>query len=131
MAGTGQTELLKQISQSWEQAQRQLADLRTQVEQTTALAQAKVQLNFLERDLDRAYRDLGEAVWSQVQMGRMKLSPSLAHVQKALEQVQARIEEQNAGLRDLLAEGNEAAGRLKTKSKVAPKTAVAHGKTKR
>lgn len=107
------TDTLKQIEQAWQHAQAQLAQLRTQVEKTTALAQAKVTANLLERDLERAYRDLGEAVWAQVSKGRLTLPREMAGVMKALEQVTLRIQEQNASLADLLSEGSEAADRLR------------------
>lgn len=107
------TETLKQIEQAWQQAQAQLTQLRTQVEKTTALALAKVNANGLERDLERSYRDLGEAVWAQVSKGRLTLPREMAAVMKALEQVTLRIQEQNASLNDLLSEGSEAADRLR------------------
>lgn len=131
MVAQSQSEVLKQLGQAWDQAQRQLVELRTQVEQTAAMATAKVNLNALERDLDRAYRDLGEAIWQQVQAGRVKLPSGVSALQKAVEVVQQRIEDENAGLRDLLAEGNEAASRLKPRSRTSSKTAVAQTKGKR
>lgn len=131
MSAQSQSEVLKQLGQAWDQAQRQLSDLRTQVEQTAALATAKVTLNALERDLDRAYRDLGEAVWQQVQAGRVKLPSGVGALQKAVDAVHQRIEDENAGLRDLLAEGHEAAGRLKAKGRTTSKTTVAQTKGKR
>lgn len=126
-----QSEVLKQLGQAWEQAQRQLSEIRTQVEQTAALATAKVNLNALERDLDRAYRDLGEAVWQQVQAGRVRLPKDVEKVQRAVEAVARRFEEENAGLRELLDEGAEAASRLKAKGRTVSKTAVAQSRTKR
>lgn len=129
-----QAEVLKQLSQQWETAQRQLVDLRTQVEQTAALATAKIQLNSLERELDRAYRDLGEAVWNQVQAGRVRLPKDVEKLQQAVDAVSRRYEEENAGLRHLLDEGTESAGRLKApppKERASGKRAVAPGRTKR
>ncbi|MBK7863298.1 MAG: hypothetical protein IPJ65_32795 [Archangiaceae bacterium] len=108
-------ETLKQIQAAWEAAQAQLDELRGQVEKTTQLAQAKVSSNFLERDLDRAYRDLGEAVWAQVSKGRLQLPKDLSSVLKALEVVTKKIQEQNASINDLLSEGAEVASRLKGK----------------
>ena len=108
-------ETLRQIQEAWDAAQAQLTDLRDQVERTTQLAQAKVTQNFLERDLDRAYRDLGEAVWAQVSKGRLQLPTQLSSVLKALEVVTKKIQEQNASINDLLSEGAEVASRLKGK----------------
>ena len=114
MAGP-RTETLKQIQEAWDAAQAQLTELRDQVEKTAALAQAKVASNFLERDLDRAYRDLGESVWAQVSKGRLQLPKELSSVLKALEVVTKKIQEQNASINDLLSEGAEVASRLKGK----------------
>src|SRR5258708_34857769 len=88
-------ETLRQIQQAWDSAQAQLAELRDPVETTTRLAQAKVTQNFLERDLDRAYRDLGEAVWAQVSKGRPQLPPTLATVMEALSEARKKIHDQN------------------------------------
>ena len=109
------TETLKQIQEAWDAAQAQLTELRDQVEMTAKLAQAKVTSNFLERDLDRAYRDLGEAVWAQVSKGKLQLPSNVSPVLKALEQVTRKIQEQNASINDLLSEGAEVASRLKGK----------------
>jgi hypothetical protein len=122
------SEVLKQINAAWQQAQDQLKELRTQVEKTAAMAQAKVQSNFLERDLDRAYRDLGEAVWAQVSRGQLTLPKNMAAVLKALEAVTQRIQEQNASINDLLSEGADMAAKLKEKMS---KTAVATKDKKR
>jgi len=115
------TETMKQIQEAWDNAQNQLAQLRDQVEMTTKLASAKVTSSFLERDLDRAYRDLGEAVWAQVSKGKLQLPSSLTSVLKALDVVTKKIQEQNASINDLLAEGAEVASKLKGKLASAPK----------
>ena len=114
-------ETLKQIQQAWDAAQAQLTELREQVERTAQLAQVKVSQSFLERDLDRAYRDLGEAVWAQVSKGRLQLPKELGTVLKALEVVTKKIQEQNASINDLLSEGAEVASRLKGKLATGPK----------
>jgi hypothetical protein len=129
-----QGDVLKQLSQAWETAQRQLSEIRTQVEQTAALATAKVSLNTLERDLDRAYRDLGEAVWQQVQAGRVRLPRDVEKVQRAVDEVARRYEQENAGLKAMLEEGTESASRLKApprNERPSGKRVVAPGKTKR
>jgi hypothetical protein len=129
MTPTPQSETLKQIQAAWEAAQNQVMDLRAQVEHMVSLAQAKVQQNLIERDLDRAFRDLGEAVWAQVSKGKLQLPTSFNSVMKALEAVTQKIQEQNASINDLLAEGNEIANRLKKSSTT--KTAVASREKKR
>jgi hypothetical protein len=129
MTPNPQTETLRQIQAAWEAAQGQVTDLRKQVEHMASLAQAKVAQNLLERDLDRAFRDLGEAVWAQVSKGKLQLPPSFGIVMKALEKVTSKIQEQNASINDLLAEGNEIANRLKKTAAV--KTAVASTNKKR
>jgi hypothetical protein len=115
------TETMKQIQEAWDAAQDQLAQLRDQVEMTTKLAQAKVTSSFLERDLDRAYRDLGEAVWAQISKGKLQLPSTLTSVLKALEVVTKKIQQQNASINDLLAEGAEVASKLKGKLATAVK----------
>ena len=114
-------ETLKQIQEAWDAAQAQLTELRDQVEKTAQLAQAKVASNFLERDLDRAYRDLGESVWAQVSKGRLQLPKELSSVLKSLDTVTKKIQEQNASINDLLSEGAEVASRLKGKLATAAK----------
>ena len=123
------TDTLRQIQAAWEAAQGQVTDLRKQVEHMANLAQAKVAQNMMERDLDRAFRDLGEAVWAQVSKGKLQLPPSMAAVMKSLETVTRKIQEQNASINDLLAEGNEIANRLKKSA--ATKSAVASQNKKR
>ncbi|MBL8952260.1 MAG: hypothetical protein JNK82_15885 [Myxococcaceae bacterium] len=114
-------ETMKQIQEAWEAAQTQLAELREQVDLSAKMAQAKVTSNFLERDLERAYKELGEAVWAQVSRGRLQLPKELGTVLKALEVVTKKIQEQNASINDLLSEGAEVASRLKGKLATAPK----------
>jgi hypothetical protein len=129
MTPNSQTETIRQIQAAWEAAQGQVTDLRKQVEHMANLAQAKVAQNLLERDLDRAFRDLGEAVWAQVSKGKLQLPSSFSSVMKALENVTQKIQDQNASINDLLAEGNEIANRLKKVA--ATKSAVASQNKKR
>lgn len=114
-------ETLKQIQTAWAEAQAQLVLLREQVQHATDMAQAKVASNFLERDLDRAYRDLGEALWAEVSKGRLKLPPNLGAVRKNLEEITLRIQAQNQSINDLLSEGAELAQRLSKKIESASK----------
>ncbi|MHB8873754.1 MAG: hypothetical protein ACYC8T_08720 [Myxococcaceae bacterium] len=113
-----QADVVRQIGQAWENAQEQLAELREQVTRTTELAMAKTQSTFLERDKDRALRNLGEAVWSQVQKGKLALPASLREVARAMEEVQKKIEAEQRDIADLLREGEEAVAR-RTKSALA------------
>ncbi|MER2561568.1 MAG: hypothetical protein ABTQ32_12635 [Myxococcaceae bacterium] len=113
--------VLKQIQAAWDEAQAQLRTLREQVEHLNQIAQAKVSSKMLERDMDRAYRDLGEAVWAEVSKGRLQLGNNLSTVRKALEVVTGKIQAQNASINDLLAEGAEIAKRLQEKMTAASK----------
>jgi hypothetical protein len=122
--------VIRQIQQAWAEAQAQLAILREQVEHAAALAQTKVRSNVLERDLDKAYRDLGEAVWAEVSKGKLQLPGQLAPVKKALEAVTVKIQAQNASINDLLSEGADIARRLQEKMARASK-AVANAPKKR
>ncbi|MEW5740445.1 MAG: hypothetical protein AB1938_16070 [Myxococcota bacterium] len=125
-----QNEVVKQIQAAWEEAQAQLAVLREQVELATNMAQAKVQTNMNQRELDRAYRDLGEAVWAEVSKGKLQLPSNLSSVKKSLENVTNKIRAQNASINDLLAEGADLARRLQEKMAHASK-GVAQGQKKR
>ncbi len=114
-------EALRQIQAAWEEAQAQLEVLKSQVEHAAAMAQAKVGSNMLDRDLDRAYRDLGEAVWAEVSKGKLQLPNNLSTVRKLLENVTQKIRTQNASINDLLAEGADIARRLQEKMSAASK----------
>jgi septal ring factor EnvC (AmiA/AmiB activator) len=117
--------VVKQIQAAWDEAQMQLQVLREQVDHLSNMAQAKVSSNMLERDMDRAYRDLGEAVWAEVSKGRLQLGNNLTTVRKALEVVTQKIQAQNASINDLLAEGAEIAQRLQEKMTAASKSVAA------
>lgn len=123
-------DLVRDIQEAWREAQVQLGALREQVEYATRLAQAKVQGNTLERSLDKAYRALGEAVWKEVAKGRLALPSSLSAVRRAVDEVRKEVDAQQAGVADLIAEGEEVAGRAREKAKEASK-AVAQPSRKR
>jgi hypothetical protein len=123
-------EALRQIQAAWAEAQAQLTLLREQVEHAAKMAQAKVGSNMLDRDLDRAYRDLGEAVWAEVSKGKLQLPQNLTTVRKLLENVTQKIRNQNASINDLLAEGADIAKKLQEKMTAASK-AVAGAPKKR
>lgn len=117
--------VMKQIKEAWDEAQAQLRALREQVEHLNDVAMAKVASNMLERDMDRAYRDLGEAVWAEVSKGRLQLGNNLTTVRKSLEVVTQKIQAQNASINDLLAEGADIARRLQEKMTAASKGVAA------
>ncbi len=121
---------LQQIQEAWAEAQAQLSILREQVEYAAKMAQAKVGSNVLDRDLDRAYRDLGEAVWAEVSKGKLQLPQNLVSVRKLLEGVTQKIRVQNASINDLLAEGAEVAKRLQEKISAASKGVAGPKKTR-
>jgi phage shock protein A len=128
MSDPKQNDALKQIQAAWDEAQAQLAYLRKQVEQVTALAQAKVSSNILGRDLDRAYRDLGESVWAEVSKGKLQLPANLLTVRKSLENVTGKIQQQNASINDLLSEGADIAKALKEKMGAVSKSVASASK---
>lgn len=123
-----QSETLRQIQQAFQSAQSQMTQLRQQVEKHAELARAKTQHDFIQKEKERALRELGEAVLSQVRKGRLELPSSLAPLLKAVEQVEKKAEAQIREITDLLQEGEETAQRLKEKkaggahSGVAPRT---------
>ncbi len=106
-------EVLQRISQAWKTAQDQLEELRSAVERTGELAQLKLKSELLTRELDRAYRDLGEAVWAQMKKGDLELPPATASAVKAVEEVERRQAAQATSINDLLGEGVEVAERSK------------------
>lgn len=118
---TTNADVLKQIQEAWNEAQAQLAALKSQVAHLNDVAMAKVASNVLERDMDRAYRDLGEAVWAEVSKGKLVLPNSLSSVKQSLAVVTERIRAQNASINDLLAEGEDVARRLQEKMAAASK----------
>ncbi|QRK06497.1 hypothetical protein JQX13_41435 [Archangium violaceum] len=123
-----QSEALRQLQEAFQTAQAQMAQLRQQVEKHAELARVKTQRDFIQSEKERALRELGEAVFKQVQKGRLELPSTFAPLLKALEQAQQKAEAQAREIGDLLQEGEEAAQRLKQKnagganSGVAPRT---------
>jgi hypothetical protein len=118
------SELIRQITSAWENAQEQLAALRSQVERTTHLAQAKVQANFIERDRDRAFRDLGEAVWRQVHAGKLVLPEAVSEALETVRKIEGKLAAQNQEITDILKadEQEEKASAKTSRSGVAQKT---------
>ncbi len=106
-------EVLRQISDAWKTAQAQLDELRSAVERTGDLAQLKLKSEFLHRELDRAFRDLGEAVWAEVKKGSLELPAALASAAKAVEEVERRQAAQASSINELLGEGVEVAEKSK------------------
>jgi hypothetical protein len=117
--------VLKQISEAWEQAKTQLAQLRAAVEKTSALAQAKATSDVLARDRDRALRDFGEVVWAQVKAGRLQLPAGLTPAMKAMQEVEQRADKHKQDITALIQEGGEAVDRIKAKPNRSHKSAVA------
>ena len=93
-----------------------MSQLRKQVEAHSALAQAKTQGDFLQKEKERVMRELGEAVFKQVKKGRLELPAAFAPLLKAVDQVQLKVEAHAREITDLLQEGEEAAQRLKQKN---------------
>ena len=124
-----QSELIVQINHAWEQAQEQLEKLKLEVLRTSQMAQASLQAKFLGRDRDRAFRDLGEAVWIHMRKGKLQLPPALTAPVKAVLEVEKKLESQSREINDLLKEGEEAAARMKAKK--APRNSVVAGKGKK
>ena len=124
-------DVIHQLTEAWKSAQSQLQELRAAVERTGQMAQLKVQTEFTARELDRAYWDLGEAVWQQLKKGKLELPRSVAALSsavQAVEAVEAKQAQQAASIQEILSEGTEVAGRLRAerggKSPIA-KTGVA------
>ncbi len=112
---------MQQLQTAWEQAQAQLAHLREQVAIHAELAQAKVQSGALLDERSIALKGLGEAVWAQVQKGKLQLPAALQGALKTVQEVERRIEKQNQEITDLLRQADEPARRT-GKSPLAGKT---------
>ncbi len=115
-AAPKQSETLRQIQEAFQSAQSQMAQLRQQVEKHAELARAKTQHDFIQKEKERALRELGEAVFKQVQKGKLGLSSTFAPLLKAVEQAHQKAEAQAREIGDLLQEGEETAQRLKQKN---------------
>jgi hypothetical protein len=120
-----QSETLRQIQAAFEASQAQLAELRQQVERHSTLAKTKSNSDFVQKERERVYRELGEAVFKQVQKGRLELPATFAPLLKAIEQAQHKAEAQAREITDLLQEGEETAQRLKQKNAAPPHSGVA------
>ncbi|WP_434391168.1 hypothetical protein [Melittangium boletus] len=120
-----QSETLRQIQAAFEASQAQLAELRQQVEKHSSLAKAKAQGDLIQREKERVFRELGEAVFKLAQKGRLELPASFAPLLKAIEQVHHKAEAQAREITDLLMEGEETAQRMKQKNAGPPNSGVA------
>ncbi len=116
MADAKQSDVMKQIQQAFQTAQGQLAQLREAVTHTAELARLNSRGNSLQMERDKALRDLGEAVWRQVQKGKLELPSTLAPVVKAVEAAEQRAAAHAAEITDILQEGEAVAARLKGKN---------------
>lgn len=118
-------DVIQQIAHAWKTAQAQLEELRAAVERTGHMAQLKVQSEFTNRELDRAYRDLGEAVWAQAKKGALELPRGVSSAARAVEEVERKLAAQAADISDILSEGRELAGRMRAEKKGSAKTPLA------
>ena len=125
MTDPKQAEVIKQIQQAFQQSQGQLAQLRTAVERTAELARMKSENDFLNREKERAFEALGEAVYRLVQKGKLELPAALAPQVKAVTDAERKVEIQASAIHDLLKEGEETAARLKVKNDATGKNVVA------
>ena len=116
MADAKQSDVMKQIQQAFQTAQAQLAQLREAVTHTEELARLNSRGNSLAMEKDKALRELGEAVWRQMQKGKLELPSSLAQVVKAVEAAEQRAAAHAAEITDILQEGEAVAARLKGKN---------------
>ncbi len=127
MAGDpkSKSDTFKQIQEAFQAAQSQLSQLRKQVERHEDYARAKSKADLLEQQKEKALRELGEAVWRQVQKGKLELPASLAKQVKAMEHVEQQAEAHSREITDLLREGEEAARRLTEKNDAPEHSGVA------
>lgn len=81
------------------------------------MAEAKVQANFLARELDKALRDLGESAFELIEAGQLAVPPKLAAVVKAVRQAKEKSQAHASDIQALLDEGVAVAARLKGREK--------------
>jgi len=131
-ADSKQSEVVKQINEAFQEAQARLAQLREAVERNTDLARANARTTVLKDQKEKALKDLGEAVWRQVQKGRLELPAGFAAALKAVEAAEQAAEAHARELTDILMEGEEVAARLKDqKNAQRPQRVLVPGTKKR
>ncbi len=106
-----QRELLRQIAARWERARQQLEGLRVAVRQQGALASAKLESSRLKRELDLAYRELGEVIWVAYKNGQLKFPNSSLPAARAVRKAEQEQKAYASQIHDLLSEGAEAVAR--------------------
>lgn len=124
-------DVLRQIQEAWKLAHRQLEELRASVEKTGQMANLKVQAEFLARDLDRAFRDLGAAVWAQSKKGNLDLPSTVKAQVRAVQEAEAQQAASKRSINELLSEGAEVAGKLRAEKKQSGAKVVASKGKKR
>lgn len=112
-----QKELIRKISETFQAAQTRMAELRAAVQRNTDLAQIQSTSAFIQRERDRALRNLGEAVWKEIQEGRLAVPPGVSQAAEALKNVDSKAENHRREIADLLREGEETAARIQGKNK--------------
>ncbi|NVJ02000.1 hypothetical protein HV824_28290 [Myxococcus sp. AM009] len=131
-ADSKQSEVVKQINDAFQAAQARLAELREAVERNTDLARANARTTVLKDHKEKALKELGEAVWRQVQKGRLELPAGFGAALKAVEAAEQAVEAHARELTDLLREGDEVAERLKEqKNAPRPQRVLVPGAKKR
>ncbi len=131
-ADAKQSEVMRQINEAFQAAQERLAQLRQAVDQNTELARANARSTVLKDQKEKALKELGDAVWRQVQKGKLQLPQGFASALKAVEAAEQAAEAHARELTDILREGEEVAERLKGgKNASKPQTVVAPGGKKR
>jgi hypothetical protein len=125
------SELIKQITETFAKAQERFHELRDAVERTSEMAIANAKANWIGQEREKAFRDLGEAVWSAVQEGELSLPSSVGPALKRVQDLEKKRQAQAAAILDILKEGEEAADRMRTgAAKALPKSGMA-SKTKK
>nr|WP_255653382.1 hypothetical protein [Myxococcus sp. XM-1-1-1] len=127
-----QSEVVKQINEAFQAAQARLAQLREAVERNSDLARANAKATVLKDQKERAFKELGEVVYRQIQKGRLELPAGFASALKAIEAAEQAAEAHARELTDILREGEEVAERLKVgKNAPKPQTVLGPGNKRR
>ena len=96
-------ELVDQIAAGWVTAQAQLERLKRMVDEHSALGNAKVKLEAVQREREAKLIGLGEATLSQFRDAK-DVPPGLRAALEAVKVTDAKLQAQRSSIQDLLAE---------------------------
>lgn len=102
---TKSSELLIEIQKNWEEAQRQLAELRKQVEGRVVFEKLLSEKERAEEKRQEALSDLGWVVYEEIQRGALRPPTHWEGLLERIRGVLKKTQEQRQRLSELLDEG--------------------------